>query len=53
MAKKWGINSVRVFLNYVVWETEAKKFKLNFGKSLDVAEKHRISVMPILFDDCN
>jgi hypothetical protein len=52
-AKEWGINSVRVFLNYVVWEAEAKKFKSNFKKFLDVAEKHGIRVMPILFDDCN
>ncbi|MDR2706011.1 MAG: cellulase family glycosylhydrolase, partial [Planctomycetaceae bacterium] len=52
-AKEWGINSVRVFLNYVVWEAEAEKFKSNFKKFLDVAEKHGISVMPILFDDCN
>ncbi|MDR1140764.1 MAG: cellulase family glycosylhydrolase, partial [Planctomycetaceae bacterium] len=52
-AKALGINSVRVFLNYVVWEAEAEKFKSNFKKFLDVAEKHGISVMPILFDDCN
>jgi hypothetical protein len=53
LAKAWGINSVRVFLNYVVWEAEAEKFKSNFTKFLDAAEKHGISVMPILFDDCN
>ncbi|MDR0391402.1 MAG: glycoside hydrolase family 5 protein, partial [Planctomycetaceae bacterium] len=53
LAKEWGINSVRVFLNYVVWEAEKEKFKSNFKKFLDVAEKHGISVMPILFDDCN
>jgi hypothetical protein len=53
LAKAWGINSVRVFLNYVVWEAEAKKLKSNFKKFLDVAEKHGISVMPVLFDDCN
>ncbi|MDR2763737.1 MAG: cellulase family glycosylhydrolase [Tannerella sp.] len=53
LAKAWGINSVRVFLNYVVWEAEVKTFKANFGKFLDVAEKYGISVMPVLFDDCN
>lgn len=52
-AKEWGINSVRVFLNYVVWEAEAKKLKTNFKKFLDAAEKHGIGVTPILFDDCN
>ena len=52
-AAKWGINSVRVFLNYVVWEAEPEKFKKNFAKFLHIAAKHKISVMPILFDDCN
>jgi endo-1,4-beta-mannosidase len=53
LAADWGMNSVRVFLNYVVWEAEAEKLKSNFGKFLDVASKHGISVMPVLFDDCN
>jgi hypothetical protein len=53
LARAWGINSVRVFLNYVVWEAEAEKLKSNFKKFLDVAKKHGISVMPVLFDDCN
>ncbi|MDR3198538.1 MAG: glycoside hydrolase family 5 protein [Planctomycetaceae bacterium] len=53
LARAWGINSVRVFLNYVVWEAEAEKFKSNFKQFLDVAEKHGISVMPLLFDACN
>jgi DUF1680 family protein len=53
LARAWGINSVRVFLNYVVWEAETEKFKSNFRKFLDLAEKHGISVMPVLFDDCN
>jgi hypothetical protein len=53
LARARGINSVRVFLNYVVWEAEAEKFKSNFGKFLDLAGKHGISVMPVLFDDCN
>ncbi|MDR3232555.1 MAG: cellulase family glycosylhydrolase [Planctomycetaceae bacterium] len=52
-AENWGINSVRVFLNYGVWEAEAETFKKNFAAFLDIAEKHKISVMPILFDDCN
>ncbi|MDR3182933.1 MAG: cellulase family glycosylhydrolase, partial [Planctomycetaceae bacterium] len=52
-AEQWGINSVRVFLNYVVWEAEAEAFKKNFAAFLDIAEKHKITVMPILFDDCN
>jgi hypothetical protein len=52
-AEQWGINSVRVFLNYVVWEAEAETFKKNFATFLDLCEKHKIRVMPIPFDDCN
>ena len=53
LAHAWGMNSVRVFLNYVVWEYEPEVFKKNFKTFLDMAGKHGISVMPILFDDCN
>ncbi|MDR1371762.1 MAG: cellulase family glycosylhydrolase [Dysgonamonadaceae bacterium] len=53
LAEEWGINSVRVFLNYTVWKAEAEKFKSNFKQFLDVADRHGINVMPILFDDCN
>ncbi|GHT50714.1 hypothetical protein AGMMS49982_06580 [Bacteroidia bacterium] len=52
-AKKWGINSVRVFLNYVVWEADAKGYIKRFEQFLGIAAKHGISVMPVLFDDCN
>ena len=53
MARQWGLNSVRVFLNYVVWEAGPEVFKKNFATFLDLCEKHKITVMPILFDDCN
>ncbi|MDR1161409.1 MAG: cellulase family glycosylhydrolase [Tannerellaceae bacterium] len=52
-AADWGMNSVRVYLNYIVWEAEADLLKSNFKRFLDVAEKHGISVMPIFFDECN
>jgi endo-1,4-beta-mannosidase len=47
-----GFNTVRVFLQYIVWEDDPDGFKQRFSIFLDIAEKHRISVMPILFDDC-
>ena len=53
LAKKWGMNSVRVFINYVVWEAEPEKLKSNFRQFLEIADKHEMCVMPILFDDCN
>jgi len=53
MAQQWGLNSVRVFINFVVWEAEPEALKKNFATFLGLAEKHGLSVMPILFDDCN
>lgn len=47
-----GFNSVRVFLNYVVWQHGPDGFKSRFKQFLDVAERRGISVMPVLFDDC-
>ena len=47
-----GFNSVRVFINYVVWEADAEGLKKRFGQFLALADKHHIRTMPILFDDC-
>ncbi len=52
-ARTLGINSVRVFLNYVVWEADAGGLRERFAKFLEIAARHRISVMPVLLDDCN
>ncbi|GHT22795.1 hypothetical protein FACS189419_05870 [Planctomycetales bacterium] len=52
-AAKWKINSIRVFLNYVVWEADAEGLIKRFEQFLTIADKHGISVMPVLFDDCN
>jgi hypothetical protein len=47
-----GLNSCRVFLNYVVWEADAAGLKERLAAFLDIAAGHGITVMPILFDDC-
>lgn len=47
-----GFNTVRVFLNYVVWEADADGLKKRFGRFLSMADAQGIRVMPILFDDC-
>ena len=52
-ARDLGFNTVRVFLNYVVWEADADGLKKRFDKFLAIADKLGIRVMPILFDDCN
>ena len=52
-ARSLGYNSVRVFVNSVVWEADAEGLRERFAKFLDIAAKHRISAMPVLLDDCN
>ena len=52
-AQDLGLNTVRVFVNYVVWEADAVGLERRFARFLGLAQRHGISVMPILFDDCN
>ncbi len=52
-AQELGFNSVRVFLNFVVWREDPKGLKRRFAEFLQIAHRRGISVMPILFDDCN
>lgn len=48
-----GMNSVRVFINYVVWEADASRLKRVFEQFLEISHVHGLSVVPTLFDDCN
>lgn len=52
-ARKLGFNTVRVFVNFVVWKADLEGLKERFARFLEIADRHGISVMPILFDDCN
>jgi len=52
-AEQLGFNTVRVFLNFVVWREDAAGLKERFAEFLKIAGRHGISVMPILLDDCN
>lgn len=47
-----GYNSVRVFLQYLVFQYEGERFLETFERFLQIAHSHEISVVPILFDDC-
>ena len=51
-AESLGLTSVRVFLQYVVYEADAAGFSDRFSAFLGLAESHGISVLPVLFDDC-
>jgi hypothetical protein len=51
-AEQLGYNSCRVFVQYIVWKADPKGLKNRFGQLLEIAHKHNISVIPVLFDDC-
>ena len=51
-AQKHGLNSVRVFVQYIVYESDPEGLIRRMGRFLEIADKHGISVMFILFDDC-
>ena len=47
-----GLNSVRVFLPYIVWREEGERFEKNLEAFLRMADEAGLTVMPVLFDDC-
>ena len=52
-AQGLGFNSVRVFVNFVVWRDDPEGLKKRFERFLAIADKHGISAMPVLLDDCS
>lgn len=52
IVKSTGLNSVRIFLSYIVWREEPEQFERNFEFFLQTAHEVGLTVMPILFDDC-
>ena len=52
LAQKTGLNCARVFLQYLVWENDPERFKQRLSTFLDIASKHGIKTMFVLFDDC-
>jgi hypothetical protein len=51
-AEASGLNSLRVFIQYVVYENDPAGFRDRFDAFLQLASRHGLSVMPVLFDDC-
>jgi hypothetical protein len=51
-AAKAGYNSVRIFLQYLVWHDDAEGLKDRIRQFLTIADKHGISTMLIFFCDC-
>ena len=49
-AEDLGFNSMRVFLHHLLWEQDSKGFLERMEKFLEIADKHKIGVMFVLFD---
>ncbi|WP_277978712.1 endo-1,4-beta-xylanase [Sphingomonas phyllosphaerae] len=51
-AQAMGMNVMRVYLHNMLWENDAAGLKRRMGQFLDIAERHHIRVMFVLFDSC-
>jgi hypothetical protein len=51
-AEALGLNSIRVFIQYLVHEDDVAGLLDRFDALLGLAHCHGLSVMPVLFDDC-
>jgi hypothetical protein len=51
-AEELGLNSIRVFIQYVVYEHDPAGLLERLGALLELAGGHGLSVLPVLFDDC-
>ena len=51
-AGKLKLNCVRVFLHVAAYERDPQRFLNNFESFLGLCEKHRMRMMPVLFDSC-
>ena len=52
LAAGLGYNTVRVFLQFMVWEADPEGHKERLEIFLRLADGAGVSMMPILFDDC-
>jgi hypothetical protein len=51
-AEQLGFNSARVFLHDLLWQQDAKGFLKRMDQFLDIAHKHHIKPVFVLFDSC-
>ncbi|QJD77040.1 cellulase family glycosylhydrolase [Spirosoma rhododendri] len=47
-----GMNVMRVFLHNLLWEQDAEGFKQRIDTFLQIADRHHIKIMFVLFDSC-
>src|SRR5690348_10679224 len=51
-AESIGMNTMRVFLHDLLWDQDASGFKKRINTFLEIAYKHKIKPMFVLFDSC-
>jgi len=47
-----GFNTMRVFLHNLVWQADTDGFKNRINHYLEIAERHALSTLFVVFDDC-
>jgi len=51
-AENSGMNMMRVFLPYILWDKDPASFRQRIDTFLTIASKHHIRTMFVLFDSC-
>lgn len=51
-AESIGMNTMRVFLHDLPWQQDASGFQKRIDTFLDVADKHHIKILFVIFDSC-
>ena len=51
LCEKWGINTLRVFLHFLVWQNDPE-FKNRINTFLNLTKKHKIKPLIVFWDDC-
>lgn len=51
-AQTYGVNTIAVYLHYLVWANDRVAFLSKFENLLEIASRHGIKVSPIFYDDC-
>ena len=51
-ARRAGYNSVRIFVQFLVWQDDPDGLRQHLDEFLSIASEQGISTVPVLFDDC-
>ncbi len=51
-AESLGMNTMRVFLHDLIWQQDSAGFKKRIGQFLEIASRHHIRPIFVLFDSC-